>query len=152
MLLARGWEIFSYPVHDVCIVRCVLEWKYRARVNATHSWEGRLCADITVEAGQDQEDEQTSSGAAEYADDSLFTNYEDQDDPPRESLMDSRLVNNYRPEIPNGSEAPESDPQAMPLQRQADQSNVEQETANRQLDIPLTEVIKELRIKNSWKL
>ena len=85
----------------------------------------------------------TSSGAEEYADDNLFTNYEDQDDPPGESLMDARLVNNYKPEIFNGTEAPGSDPQAMPLQRQADQSSLEQETANRQLDIPLTEVMKE---------
>ena len=143
MLLAGGCEIFSFPVPDVCNVRCVLEWKYRAWVNETHLWEGRQCADISVEAGEETEDEQTSSGAEEYADDNLFTNYEDEDDPLRESLMDARLVNNYKPEILNGTEAPEPDPQAMPLQREVDQSSLEQKTVNRQLDIPLTEVIKE---------
>ena len=58
--------------------------------------------------------------------------------------MDARLVNNYKPEILNGTEAPESGPEALPLKREADSNNPEPGTINRQMDIPLTEVCAEL--------
>ena len=70
----------------------------------------------------------------------MFANYDDDVEPLSESLMDARLVNNYKPEIVNGTEAPESDPEAMPLQREADSNNPEMGTMNRQMDIPLTDV------------
>ena len=97
-----------------------------------------------MEAGEKKENEQSSSvfsdGSEEYADNDLFASYDDDDEPLSESLMDARLVNNYKPEILNGTEAPESDPEAMPLQREADSNNPEMGTINRQMDIPLTEV------------
>lgn len=100
-----------------------------------------------MEAGEEKENEQSSSvfsdGSEEYADNDLFANYDDDEEDVEslsESLMDARLVNNYKPEILNGTVAPESDPEAMPLQREADSNNPEMGTMNRQMDIPLTEV------------
>ena len=115
----------------------MLEWKYRAPVNETHSWEGRQCADISVEAGEKEDEHRNQnssplfhSGAEEYADDNLFTNYEDEDKP----LMDARLVNDYKPQNIN-----ETEPQVMPLKRNDDQGKLDK-GPNRQMDIPLTEV------------
>ena len=72
----------------------------------------------------------------------MFANYDNDDESLSESLMDARLVNNYKPEIVNGTEAPESDPdpEAMPLKREADSNNPDPGSINRQMDIPLTEV------------
>ena len=119
----------------------MFEWKYRAQVNETHSWEGRQCADISVEAGDEKEDEHQSSsslfhsGAEEYADDNLFKNYEDEDKP----LMDARLVNDYKPQ--NINKTLVAEPQAMPFKREDDQGQGKlDEGPNRQMDIPLTEV------------
>ena len=108
-------------------LRCVFEWKYQARVNESHTWEGRHCSDISVEAGEEKEQSSSifSDGSEEYADNNLFANYDDDDESLSESLMDARLVNNYKPEIVNETEAPESDPEAMPLQREADSNNPE---------------------------
>ena len=118
----------------------MFEWKYRAQVNETHSWEGRQCADVSVEAGEKEDEHQNQnsspllpSGAEEYADDNLFTNYEDEDKP----LMDARLVNDYKPQ--NINETLEAEPQAMPSKRKDDQGKLDQ-GPNRQMDIPLTEV------------
>ena len=126
----------------------MFEWKYQARVNETHSWEGRQCADISVMAGDKAEVQQAASdldpGAEEYANDELFSNYEGADEPRNGSLMDARLVNDYKPELINKTTALGSDskgPEALPLQRETEQSNLEQ-GPNRQMDIPLTEVCK----------
>ena len=117
----------------------MFEWKYRAQVNETHSWEGRQCADISVESSEEDEQQGSSSlfhpSAEEYADDNLFKNYEDEDKP----LMDARLVNDYKPQ--NINETLEAEPQAMPFKREDDQGQGKlDEGPNRQMDIPLTEV------------
>ena len=100
------------------MLRCVLEWKHRSRVNNTHDWEGRVCADISIEQSQDNDAEKDNliNKDNEYANDDLFLDY---------SATFDKLDNVFESE---------DEPKSLPAIESSSY-----DVMNRQMDIPLTD-------------
>ena len=106
----------------------MLEWRYRSELNATHSWEGRHCADIAIEGVSGEEsDEDDDKEEEEYANNELFTVYEDIGEAETENISSHmKLMNEYKVEE-NITTA--SEPKILHSKTQV--------AATRQMDIPL---------------
>ena len=102
----------------------MLEWHYRSELNATHSWEGRHCADIAIE-GVSGEESHEDEEEEEYADNELFTVYEDIGEAETENISSHmKLMNEYKVDNITASE-----PKILHSKTQV--------AATRQMDIPL---------------
>ena len=102
----------------------MLEWHYRSELNATHSWEGRHCADIAIE-GVSGEESHEDDEEEEYADNELFTVYEDIGEAETENISSHmKLMNEYKVDNITASE-----PKILHSKTQV--------AATRQMDIPL---------------
>ena len=102
----------------------MLEWRYRSELNATHSWEGRHCADIAIEGVSGEESDEDEE---EYANNELFTVYEDIGEEETENISSHmKLMNEYKVEE-NITTA--SEPKILHSKTHA--------AATRQMDIPL---------------
>ena len=97
-------------------------------MNATHSWEGRHCADIAIEGVSGEEsDEDDDKEEEEYANNELFTVYEDIGEAETENISSHmKLMNEYKVEE-NITTA--SEPKILHSKTQV--------AATRQMDIPL---------------
>ena len=104
----------------------MLEWHYRSELNATHSWEGRHCADIAIEGGSGEESHEDEE-EEEYANNELFTVYEDVGEAETENISSHmKLMNEFKEEENNTTA---SEPKILHSKTQV--------AATRQMDIPL---------------
>ena len=103
----------------------------------THSWEGRHCADISVEVGEESGGHETVMTGEEYSDENLFADYENEKESVllNGSMIDAKLVNAYKTEAVKDKKTKNSVSKAIPLKR----GDLDL-AANRQMDISLTEV------------
>ena len=133
---------FLYFVKRFHHWRCVLEWKYRSELNETHDWEGRHCADISIDLSDNSNKVSNNNDyndSDEYSNDGLFAIYVDEKDVVVFEDVDKnkKLENNYKQE----SNESKMEPKAMPYKTDLEIS--------RQMDIPLPEVIYNF-CKNNW--
>ena len=103
-------------------------------MNETHDWEGRHCADISIDQddnGIDYDKISNEDDDDEYSNDGLFAIYVDETDVVVFENIDktNKLENNYIPD----SNSSEMEPKAMPYKTDV--------AISRQMDIPLTEVL-----------
>ena len=70
-------------------MRCVLEWRYRSRVNSSHEWEGRHCADINIVPAEVVAELVSHDDSDDYAgSDDLFLEYEERIETDTSPTMD----------------------------------------------------------------
>ena len=124
---AKGWLSICIDIPRYLSsspgARCVLEWHYRSELNTTHFWEGRHCADIAIEGVSGEESHEDEE--EEYANNELFTVYEDIGEAETENISSHmKLMNEYKVDNITASE-----PKILHSKTQV--------AATRQMDIPL---------------